>query len=191
MCVSVCQVCAWRKAHRAHTRRLFPPENSPVDNEILTETPSVRLSTRTLDEFHRNSSEIRAIGPALWGAVWGYCCPACLSVYCYYYFILKSAANVPGKSPQWNVRTSVMRGASAPPLIDRHIQLPLRPLLYSTPPQASPWQSEPTCQSAALIVRRGGARFYVTRRVRVAAICKTRLDRCLSLRVLFCRWRMF
>lgn len=71
--VSVCQsvkcVRGEKPAARTHTHTHAasspPPENSPVDNEILTETPSVRLSTRTLDEFHRNSSEIRAIGPAL------------------------------------------------------------------------------------------------------------------------------
>lgn len=50
-------------------------------------------------------------------------------------FLLRSAASIPGYSPQWNVRTAVMRGAFRQlPLIDRHIQLPFRPLLYSTPP---------------------------------------------------------
>ena len=64
-------------------------------------------------------------------------------------------------SPQWKTcARSVMRGASRQlPLIDRHIQLPFRPLLYSTPPRASPWQSEPTCQSAALIVHWDGFHF--------------------------------
>lgn len=75
-------------------------------------------------------------------------------------YVLKSATSIPGYPPQWNVRTSVMRGAFRQlPLIDRHIQLPFRPLLYSTPPQASPWQSKPTCQSAALIVHWDGFHF--------------------------------
>lgn len=79
----------------------------------------------------------------------------------FFLFILKSATRIPGYPPQWNVRTSVMRGAFRQlPLIDRHIQLPFRPLLYSTPSQASPWQSKPTCQSAALIVHWDGFHFH-------------------------------
>ena len=109
----------------ARTRRLFPPEKkSLVDNEILTETPSVRLSARILDEFHKTHLKSERSGPPSEQQPEGYCGPASLSVYCYsssssFFCILKGAANVPGISPQCNVRTAVMRGASASPLIDR------------------------------------------------------------------------
>lgn len=110
-----------------------------------------------LTNFSESHHKTQRAGPALWAADCG------LLFSCFFYlllFILKSATSVPGYSPQWNVRTLVMRGAFRQlPLIDRHIQLPFRPLLYSTPPRASPWQSKPTCQSAALIVHWDGFHF--------------------------------
>lgn len=170
--MSISQVCVCVCARRVQLRpRLC--EKHPPDNEILTYTLSARLSTWTLDEFLRKSRESRAeqarpLSRRLRGAAAAAvvltlpCCYCCCFLSLYYnYLFSKAQRAIPRifSAVEMCAHWWCAVRSDSSPLIDGHIQLPFRPLLYSTPPQASPWQSEPTCQSTALIIHWDGFHF--------------------------------
>lgn len=94
--MSVCQVCAWKKARRSHTHAVSSPLKTAA--WIMKYSQRHRPSDCQhghLTNFTETHLKSERSGPPSEQQSGGYCCPACLSVYCYYYFNSKERSERP------------------------------------------------------------------------------------------------